>query len=214
MNLLSLLLGPSAWWDLLWAEAFLAALCWRLGCFSSSNLFSHLPFFVRRLFKTMPNFCSDLVPWTPPNIHFADLISIFLFSTRFFFVTGHGSDFNMISVSAGFIGIEEFSFFASGFLVALHTFSAEWLSVLMICVISSLIAFRDSPNQPLFSSWQLISRFSLLHFCRVVFTTINVMIQRRHLMVWAIFAPKFVFDLCKLAAFDGFASGLVFLMQF
>eukprot|EP00455_Lapot_gusevi_P001693 TRINITY_DN10646_c0_g1_i11.p1 TRINITY_DN10646_c0_g1~~TRINITY_DN10646_c0_g1_i11.p1 ORF type:complete len:286 (-),score=85.95 TRINITY_DN10646_c0_g1_i11:278-1135(-) len=42
----------------------------------------------------------------------------------------------------------------------------------------------------------------LLHTLRCTMTTINVTIQRRHLMVWAIFAPKYVFDIAHLLVTD------------
>src|SRR5689334_20103125 len=49
---------------------------------------------------------------------------------------------------------------------------------------------------------------ALLHTIRVTATTINVTIQRRHLMVWAIFAPKYVFDTCLMVVSDALILGL------
>jgi predicted AlkP superfamily pyrophosphatase or phosphodiesterase len=39
-----------------------------------------------------------------------------------------------------------------------------------------------------------ITLFVFLFIARATLSSVNAMIQRRHLMVWAIFAPKFVFD--------------------
>ena len=38
----------------------------------------------------------------------------------------------------------------------------------------------------------------LLFSVRGVCTLCNVMVNRRHLMVWEVFAPKFVFDMLSL----------------
>jgi hypothetical protein len=44
----------------------------------------------------------------------------------------------------------------------------------------------------------LPSLATLLHLSafKTLLTTLCVLLHRRHLMVWAIFAPKFIFDAC------------------
>lgn len=39
-----------------------------------------------------------------------------------------------------------------------------------------------------------------VHAARVFCSTVNALVQRRHLMVWAVFAPKFVFDVGRWLA--------------
>ncbi len=47
--------------------------------------------------------------------------------------------------------------------------------------------------------------FALLFGARTALTCINCVLQRRHLMVWAIFAPKFVLDSAALLAVHALA---------
>lgn len=46
--------------------------------------------------------------------------------------------------------------------------------------------------------------FVTVRTLNAVVATVSAAVQRRHLMVWAIFAPKFLFDACILLACDAF----------
>lgn len=63
---------------------------------------------------------------------------------------------------------------------------------------------RNVPSNT-FYKLQMSQAFLLYGWARVmttIFTTVCVTIQRRHLMVWGLFAPKFVFDAVGLLVTD------------
>ena len=101
------------------------------------------------------------------------------------------------SCCAGFVGIDEFNFYASGAWLALNTFAAQ----LGLALAVPLVAAGLSRGQRHVSPAQILLR-GLSLTCTTV-RTVNTFValssaalQRRHLMVWALFAPKVVFETC------------------
>jgi len=142
---------------------------------------------------------------------------LFFLSAHLFCSTGHSSSsFSSLQISAAFLGLEGFGFYASGALLALNTFGAQILGVLLVTLLDALRRVQATSESELtalaaktkraaaavasFSTFPPSSfpaslhLFSLLFLCRSVCSVLNVALQRRHLMVWAIFAPKFLFD--------------------
>ena len=139
------------------------------------------------------------------NLHFVSLLLIsWLLSSRIFHATGHNSLFSSLQVSSAFVGFEEFQFFRSGTMLALNTFGALGIAGIGTALLSSNSQHHDILKSSIQwkSFWPLFSRvslgMSLLYTLRALLTAINVAIQRRHLMVWEIFAPKFMFDCTAL----------------
>ena len=54
--------------------------------------------------------------------------------------------------------------------------------------------------------------FLLLRSLNAWVATCSAAIQRRHLMVWALFAPKFLFEVCFLAVADVSMLALTFVL--
>ena len=107
------------------------------------------------------------------------LTFLFFLSLQLFFRTSHSQSFSSLQIAASFIGFDTFHFAPAGLLLALNTF-AHLLT----------LAFLSSSGGGL---------GLLLVFClRCVCTLCNALVNRRHLMVWEIFAPKFVFDALSL----------------
>ena len=112
---------------------------------------------------------------------FSHLTFLFFLSLHLFFRTSHSQSFSSLQIAASFIGFDTFYFIPAGLLLALNTFS----HLLTLAFLSSQ---RDGGAPGL-----------LLVFClRAVCTLCNAVVNRRHLMVWEIFAPKFVFDALSL----------------
>lgn len=95
--------------------------------------------------------------------------------------------------TAGFVGIEAFNWYASGALLALNTFGSHFL---LTCVQSGRSANNSQPLR------QCCLAYLLIQTLNAWVTTCSVALQRRHLMVWALFAPRFLFQLCFLAVVD------------
>lgn len=98
--------------------------------------------------------------------------------------------------NAGFVGMEEFNWYASGALLALNTFGPH---VVITCAAqTSFTADASSPRR----RQQTCLTFLLLRSLNTWVAICSAAIQRRHLMVWALFAPKYIFEVCFLAIVD------------
>ncbi|EGZ16906.1 hypothetical protein PHYSODRAFT_498987 [Phytophthora sojae] len=109
-------------------------------------------------------------------------------SYQAFFTTGHANTFTSLQNAAGFVGFDVFNFYAAGALLGLNTFGCFALAVL------ALPWLALSRQQCRLGQERLALAFSAYFSLNALVSTLFVALQRRHLMVWAIFAPKFIFD--------------------
>jgi len=117
------------------------------------------------------------------EIHPFVLASIWrLLCRHMFFATGHACSFNKLQFSAAFVATNQFEFFSAGFFLFINTFGWEILGYLVTYVL-----LRPQHHQ----LWRYAILFQLLELCCAC---VAASILRRHLMVWAIFAPRFVFS--------------------
>ncbi|XP_024514960.1 GPI ethanolamine phosphate transferase 3 isoform X1 [Selaginella moellendorffii] len=140
-----------------------------------------------------------------------------------FFCTNHRCTFDGLRYPAAFIGFDEFNLYRQGALLIIDTYGAS--HVLPIIGLPSLVVAesekdseqkkadgRRSTHFALDIALAYLS-FGLIRSVTTTFSTICVAIQRRHLMVWGLFAPKYVFDAIGLLITDLLfvaASGLYF----
>ncbi|GLD98474.1 hypothetical protein PINS_up007171 [Pythium insidiosum] len=109
-----------------------------------------------------------------------------------FFLTGHECTFTSLQNAAGFVGFDTFHFYVAGALLGLNTFGSIALGLFHIpSVVGPTVASYRTPLT-------VVSYFSL----QTLVSTVFVALQRRHLMVWAIFAPKYLFDGVMLLVVD------------
>ncbi len=99
-----------------------------------------------------------------------------------FYVTGHECSFNKLQFSAAFVATETFYFISAGASLFLNTFGWDLLGIVLVATISRV---ANRPNV-----WKY---FCFYQVVETVFSCISVTMMRRHLMVWAIFAPRYVF---------------------
>lgn len=99
-----------------------------------------------------------------------------------FYVTGHACSFNRLHFSAAFVAAETFHYYSAGVSLFLNTFGIDLVGIIIVACIS-----RESGR---FHVW---SYFCFFQLTETIFSCISVTLMRRHLMVWAIFAPRFVF---------------------
>lgn len=106
-----------------------------------------------------------------------------LISSQYFFALGQQNTFNTINWNAAFIGFDQVTPLSS-ILIYMNIFSSLIVLTLLFPFISldfeSFILIRGLPT------------------CVTIFF---VMIQREHLMLWSIFAPKFIFDVIGFGLF-------------
>lgn len=103
-------------------------------------------------------------------------------SLFYFFESGHYCDFSAVQFGAAFIGLQGFNYGMGAFLVLFHTFGSV--------VVSYSVLVMTSSGRPS----RLFCLFAWLFGLNFGVTAVFVFFQRHHLMVWRVFAPKFVFD--------------------
>lgn len=130
-----------------------------------------------------------------------------LLAVCLFFYTGHWCTFDGLRYGAAFIGFDDFNLIRQGFLLAIDTFGIS--HILPILGLPFLLVLRcpfSSQSQGRSAFFATLTEvfliYGLITSVTTTFTIICVMIQRRHLMVWGLFAPKYVFDVVGLILTD------------
>ncbi|KAG4959282.1 hypothetical protein JHK87_035915 [Glycine soja] len=127
-----------------------------------------------------------------------------LFATCLFFCSGHWCAFDGLRYGAAFIGFEEFVLVRQAILLAIDTFGFS--IILPVFGLPLLVATKYQANLGkhfIFTQLsQMYTTYGLITAITTTFTILCVTIQRRHLMVWGLFAPKFVFDVFNLILTD------------
>ena len=104
-----------------------------------------------------------------------------------FFATNHACAFSRLHYSSAFVAAESFSFYVSGICLFLNTFGWD----LLYAYLASERRATEAPNADAVWDWyRWIATSEALGAC------LSVSIHRRHLMIYAIFAPRFVFAIC------------------
>lgn len=93
--------------------------------------------------------------------------------------------------------MDEFNWYASGALLALNTFGPH---IVMTYAVQT--SFQTHANGPRSKKQTRCLTYLLLRSVNAWVATCSAAIQRRHLMVWALFAPKFMFEVCFLVVVD------------
>ncbi|XP_061989871.1 uncharacterized protein LOC133708427 [Rosa rugosa] len=129
-----------------------------------------------------------------------------LFAVCLFFCTGHWCAFDGLRYGAAFTGFDEFILVPQAILLTMDTYGFSL--ILPILGLPFLVACRgqtEKGKQPILGRLSLVYMiYGLIVATSVTATILCVTIHRRHLMVWGLFAPKFVFDVAGLILTDSF----------
>ncbi|XP_008445107.2 uncharacterized protein LOC103488244 isoform X1 [Cucumis melo] len=130
-----------------------------------------------------------------------------LFAICLFFSSGHWCAFDGLRYAAAFIGFDEFVLVRQAVLLMIDTFGFS--IILPIFGLPFIVANKYSSTHAakvesaLFMGLsQAYLMYGLVMAVPVTATILCVILQRRHLMVWGLFAPKFVFDVVALILTD------------
>ncbi|KAL7459119.1 hypothetical protein ACHAWC_011504 [Mediolabrus comicus] len=122
---------------------------------------------------------------------------------QIFFATNHLCSFNRLHFTAAFVATDTFQFQIAGFSLFINTFGWELLGSILLLVTSRLgTNFANSDKR--IGPSRVWEWFCFYQCTETLASCISVSAMKRHLMVWAIFAPRFMFA----AIFTGL--GLVF----
>ena len=120
---------------------------------------------------------------------FGWVIHMCLFGRLLFFLTGHRYDFSSLQLDAGFILTDSFNFYMAGLMLSLNTFISEILGIVAILILANYLEQSYQMKEIIILS---ITSFKL---STLLFSCLSAFLLRRHLMVWAIFAPKVIFEI-------------------
>lgn len=98
-----------------------------------------------------------------------------LSACQYFYATGHRCNIQSLRISSAFIGFDEYNFWLNGILLSLNTLTSYF--IVFTC---------KHPTE--------IKYFMIHYSVTICCTLLNTFVNGRHLMVWSIFAPKFIFD--------------------
>ena len=128
------------------------------------------------------------------------------FTIQYFFATGHSFEFSKLHWGAAFVGLEEMSFIGGGILMVLETFATSILLTMALPLLIARLTLKSSKLQlTVYEPFiKPMLTFLLIFALNATLTTGFVYTARRHLMVWRVFAPKFIFDCVFLLSIDAF----------
>nr|AAM74245.1 Putative protein similar to phosphatidylinositol glycan [Oryza sativa Japonica Group] len=145
------------------------------------------------------------------GIHAADSVSVTQWSflaVCLFYLTGHWCTFDGLRYGAAFIGFDHFHIIRQGLLLSIDTFGVSHilpvlsLPFIAICWYNSASKNSKVNDATVTRLIQVLLMYGLITSITTTLTIICVTIQRRHLMVWGLFAPKYVFDAIGLLLTD------------
>jgi len=106
-----------------------------------------------------------------------------------FFATNHHCSFNRLQFSAAFVATDTFQFYIAGLSLFMNTFGWEILGSCLVLVYSRSSSTKNGPA----AGRNVWHWFCYYQWIEIVASCISVSVMKRHLMVWAIFAPRFMF---------------------
>lgn len=163
------------------------------------------------------SYCS-LLPLLPLEPSWSIVVLWHLLSSYYFYCTGHQATIPSIRFEAAFVGLpgDMENLVLPGLLILLNTFAAP---VLFAVALPLLQFWPQIPNRLLGTGnkngqqsgkgefdwidnpellrtrmFRLILMYQTLHGFKLLATCCSAALHRRHLMVWKIFAPRFVFE--------------------
>ncbi|XP_038714577.1 GPI ethanolamine phosphate transferase 3 isoform X2 [Tripterygium wilfordii] len=146
-----------------------------------------------------------------PGISTSNPLSVIqwsLLAVCLFFSSGHWCAFDGLRYGAAFIGFDEFVLIRQAILLTIDTFGFS--HILPVFGLAYLVSCQDlsghQTDQEKFLIFMKLTQmymiYGLITATAVTATVLCVTLQRRHLMVWGLFAPKFVFDVVGLILTD------------
>lgn len=126
----------------------------------------------------------------------------YVMTSQLFFAGGHRCAFDGLHFACAFTGFSEFNFFVMGTLLAVNTWSGNIVACASLpAAAAELVPAKHDASFPRAFQSALARAslgYSLMQNVGLLVSTAFVALERRHLMVWAIFAPKFAFEACGM----------------
>uniref|UniRef100_A0A453K2Z6 Uncharacterized protein n=1 Tax=Aegilops tauschii subsp. strangulata TaxID=200361 RepID=A0A453K2Z6_AEGTS len=131
-----------------------------------------------------------------------------LLAVCLFYLTGHWCTFDGLRYGAAFIGFDNFHIIRQGFLLSIDTFGVSHILPVLSLPFVAIHCYNTASKKSKVKDVtiniliQVHLMYGLITAITTTVTIVCVTIQRRHLMVWGLFAPKYVFDAIGLLLTD------------
>ena len=116
-----------------------------------------------------------------------------------FFASGHRLDFGALQLEAGFTGSDTFRFAPAGCLLALNTLG--WDALALLLAVAWARRQQGQGQATAAAARQALRPLVAYRLLLLLAACACCALHRRHLMVWAVFAPKLVFEAAFFALF-------------
>ncbi|KAJ6525465.1 hypothetical protein DFH09DRAFT_1046410 [Mycena vulgaris] len=163
-----------------------------------------------------------------PPIQFADIVPVALLGLHAFYGTGHQSTISSIQWKSAFLLTSTVNFTLSALTVTLNSFGPILLAALAVPLLalwnrSPLPVVQPTAKKPApkgradtqIQSESVVAGLGIMVYYAVLLlgTAVSAAILRRHLMVWKVFAPRFMAAVVELVVVDvgvliGFGAGV------
>ncbi|KAI0804684.1 hypothetical protein BC629DRAFT_1590921 [Irpex lacteus] len=148
----------------------------------------------------------DTLPSGSASVSFSEIVPLALLALHTYYATGHQSTISSIQWKAAFVLTPTLTYPLSPLLVILNTFGPQFL----FGMTAPLVALWNVAPLPHPASYEQARRESvraalgmmLYHSTLLVGSAVTAAWLRRHLMVWKIFAPRFMNAAASLLAVD------------
>ncbi|THV05120.1 hypothetical protein K435DRAFT_648201 [Dendrothele bispora CBS 962.96] len=155
-----------------------------------------------------------------PPIQFKEIVPLALLGLHAFYTTGHQSVISSIQWKSAFLLTPTMSYYVSGLTVFLNSLGPLFLVALAAPLLAAWNRSpKPAPTNPRASPESTVETVSLdaqvkgesvlaalgimLHYASLLFgTAVSAAILRRHLMVWKVFAPRFMAGALSLLVID------------
>lgn len=126
------------------------------------------------------------------DVEYLTPLIFYLIGVNIFFNTGHQTTFSSMQFEIGFIGITQVSWIASPVYMVLNTFGGFVLAVFGVLV-HGFWKKSSSSDNIIYSTTTYLKNLIRIVFAMVIANAGLAAHFRRHLMVWSVFAPRFIF---------------------
>ncbi|KAI9006224.1 hypothetical protein BC832DRAFT_523193, partial [Gaertneriomyces semiglobifer] len=129
------------------------------------------------------------------------LVALYLLSHHHFFTTGHQTTLSTIQWDIGYIGIRQLNYTLSPLLITLNTFSSHLLftALLPLIYLWKRPLINTTHSSYVSGLTSVVVMYLAMYVGTTVVATVSVGGFRRHLMVWRVFAPKYLFAVAEFA---------------
>ncbi|KAI9298769.1 hypothetical protein K502DRAFT_322595 [Neoconidiobolus thromboides FSU 785] len=159
-------------------------------------IYSNIVDLIKEIYLLLPRGDNNRSSILPNSLQISFILWLFLVSKLIFFSTGHQATLSSLQWNIGFVGLYEKHNLLSPLLIILNTTSGQILIALAMLYI---YYFKSEPNlNKLYTTiphclMRYFNVYFLIFSLDLAFSSLWAGYHQRHLMVWKLFAPRYIF---------------------